>query len=70
MTKIVKRKIIKYSFILLIISSCSKEFQETALLTPPNLNQMPVIENDNIEKRDSNNISTEDIADVKKLLLQ
>lgn len=66
-------KIINIFILLFLISSCNRGFNETALLTPPNLHQMP--EEKNINKKDQkinqeSKVTQQDIADIKKLLLE
>jgi|TARA_Y100000389_G_C17466852_1_gene526424 hypothetical protein len=70
------KKIINILFILLIVSACSKEFNETLLLVPPNFNKIPdaVDKNNNkinkMDKKEENFITKKDLIDIKKLLLE
>lgn len=65
------KKIINILAIFLISSACNKEFQETELLTPPNLNIIPIENRDN-EKSNQNKakITKQDLIDIEKLLLE
>lgn len=65
------KKIINILIIFLIFSACNKEFQETELLTPPNLNIIPIEEGDNkISNQNKAKITKQDLIDIEKLLLE
>lgn len=65
------KKIINILTIFLIFSACNKEFQETELLTPPNLNIMPIEGGNNkIPSQNKSKITKQDLIDIEKLLLE
>ena len=66
------KKLTNILMILLIFSACNKEFNETALLIPPNFDKMPIINSSNKDKivqKSGNKITEQDVSDIKKLLL-